>query len=681
MIQKILLSFFSLLLCYMPLLANPITTDQTTAVLQSDHATISPGQTFFVRVHLTLSDGWHSYWKNPGESGLKTTLDWTLPQGFRHSDILWLPPNRVLFGDIYNYGYLNNASHVVKLTAPHSLSIGEPFQVNVHAQWLTCHDVCIPEEGVLSLTLQTGDTPIKSVDYDAIYQDRIEVPTAILSEASYTQSVSDLTLEIPFEKPRSMNLDFFPDQNGLFSAKKPLFTYREGVLYVTLQRTGMALPDRVSGLLKFPLDMGIEQVIQVEASHRSFSYLGLLSLLFFSFLGGIILNIMPCVFPILSLKILSILKSDASQQQERRRQAYGYTLGILLSFIALALCLILLKSAGHAIGWGFQLQSPLFIAVLAHLMILVGLYLSGSFQIPGWALTGIGKLGSVKTTAPSTPSGSHSFMQSILTGCLATIIATPCTAPFMAPSIGLAFTLSPTVIIATFAMIGLGMAFPYLLLAFYPPLLAWVPKPGPWLETVKSFFAIPMYGTALWLAWVLVQQQGATGFLFLGIGVLFIALWIWSSQNLKQSYLKYSLLLIIISGLCWSYVQIHQVQLSSNSFQDVSLTADTQPFSLEAIQTLQTQKKGVFVDVTAAWCLSCQWNEKSVLHQPDIQDLFKEHQVTFMVADWTHRDGHITQFLSHHERQGVPLYVYYRSDGEVIRLPALLTKDMIRDLF
>jgi thiol:disulfide interchange protein DsbD len=404
--------------------------------------------------------------------------------------------------------------------------------------------------------------------------------------------------------------------------------------------------------------------------------LGVAAAMLLAFLGGMVLNLMPCVFPVLSIKALSLLKHAEYSPLQKRLQGMAYTAGVLVSFALLASVLILLKAGGQAIGWGFQYQSPIFVVIVAYLMFAVGLNLSGLFTV-GASAVGVG----------SSLAARSGYSGSFFTGVLATIVATPCTAPFMGAAIGYALGQSAPALLAIFLSLGLGLAFPYLLLTAWPRLQRLLPRPGIWMERVKEGLAFPMYAAAVWLVWVLAQQGGPNAVLVALGGMVLIALagWLYTVTRQGSSWSRHSgagfAALALVVALAGGGFGVDAVAVPTGS-QALASVSDKhwQTYSTEHLRELRQAGKPVFVNMTAAWCISCLVNERVALSDASVVDLFKNGNITYLKGDWTNQDKQITAYLAEFGRSGVPLYVYYPAgtDSVPVVLPQLLTPDIVR---
>ncbi len=692
---------------------NTVKTEYGIISLLSDKKILQPGADFWLAIRFQLSDGWHIYWRNPGDSGLPPQLSWHLPEGVEIGDIKWPAPKAIPLEGLMNYGYEDEAVLLIPATAA-DLPVGRNLQFSVKANWLICKDICIPEAADLSLTIASGEEDVEGRS-SAIITNAVKLlplPADGLIAAKFAADDEHIILKLDISNidTHDTNLNivediyFFPEESGIVAAAADQEWVQSGSkIYMRLKRDTLSLSGingELSGVISITYSAGKKLFYQIdkmilakgdvankllengnlllsEIQHvrtdSSANYAGdktinwqpvhhlqlsLWQAILLAFVGGILLNAMPCVFPILSLKALDISKKAQIEPHLVKLQALSYLAGVVLSFMVLSGVLILLKHSGEILGWGFQLQSPAFVATMIYLFLILGLALSGMFEIPSW-------LGGVSTNGNEADSTKGSFM----TGILAVMVATPCTVPFMAPAIGYAFVQSSITNLLVMVAMGVGLAFPYVLLSYYPPLLRLLPKPGKWLTRFKEFMAFPIYATAAWLLWVLVQQAGARGLAIVLVISLLLIFIIWLMRGKRHKLIGW-----VIGALLVAYSSI---ALTPNIATSQQLQQDgyvIEPFSIARLQELRQQRKSVFVNATAAWCITCKVNEQLALHSNRVAAAFKKYSITYLVADWTNYDDEITDFLQSFDRQGVPLYVYYPSGQEPQILPQLLTE-------
>jgi thiol:disulfide interchange protein DsbD len=663
--------------------ASQVTTPQVRAELLA-HAPegVAPGKPMWLGLLIEHQPDWHTYWKNPGDSGLPTTLQWTLPEGAKAGDILWPTPKKLPVGPLMNFGYDGRLLLPVPLTLAQAPA-GETLHITLKADWLVCKDVCIPESGEFTLGLPVKAATAGQAALFAAAQAAVPQPAAA-AKASARVDGSWLVVEatgLPAAW-QGRPIDFLPETPGVIANAAPpqaawtgdRWTARialdpqrsEGpaVMPAVLVRDGQAagLQVQVEVTTPWPAPaplpaapaLGNAQPAPAAAAPAPDGSLWLS--LVFALVGGLLLNLMPCVFPVLSLKVFGF----AAHAHDRRGLLLGglaYTVGVVLSFVALAALLLALRAGGEQLGWGFQLQSPLFVAALAALFALIGLNLAGVFEF-----------GSVLPASWSAARARHPMVDSALTGVLAVAVASPCTAPFMGASLGFAVTLPAAQALAVFAVLGLGMALPYLLASAWPAAARALPRPGPWMAHFKALMAFPMFATVVWLVWVLGQQagiDGAAALLGALVALAFVA-WALGSPGLgakaRAGFGAVSLLLLAVA-LAWALPSLRTVEAAPSAPH-----ATWQEWSPEKVAELTAQGKPVFVDFTAAWCVTCQYNKRTTLSRPEVLDDFKARQVTLMRADWTRRDARISAELTRLGRSGVPVYALYAPGASAPRL-------------
>lgn len=674
--------------------------------LLPEYGAVQPGQNIWIGIEESIAPGWHTYWKNPGDSGIAPRVKWTLPEGFEIGDIQWPAPEKLPFGPLMNYGYKEHTILLQRLKTPVKMPDG-PLTLSAKIEILVCREECIPEYGTYSLTLN-GDEGASEDNSAYLKEAALQFPD-YRGEAEYGEKDGNFILRFAPSNGISAheitNAEFFPAEWGLVdNAAKPEISDDDGKLILKQKRGQRALKDiadapYLEGVLRFSSG-GIEYSAQLQArkigapmpssepaaqdvqnSAPMPDAASILSALVFALLGGLILNLMPCVFPVLSLKALSLVKISEKQPSLARMHGIFYTGGVVLSFMAIAAALIALQAAGNQIGWGFQLQSPLMVSALAYLLFIIGLNLSGAYEIGG----GLGNFGASLTM------GSSGLVNSFFMGVLATLVATPCTAPFMAGAVGFALVSPPVIALLIFAALGFGLALPYLALAFVPALRGFLPKPGPWMEVFRQFLAFPMFIAAIWLIWVLEQQAGANGIATVLLGMVMIALGIWLLGHQPRTSLWRTLAKIL--ALLSFAVALFLLPLpddSGSSMGPANPGAEESNFDQAFSQSLLDDVLGssdpVFVEMTAAWCITCKVNHSIAINVDSTRDLFAAHNVQYLIGDWTNQDEEITKYLKSFGRNGVPLYVFYgrpnpltKQRPEPVVLPQILTPGMIAE--
>lgn len=683
-------------------------TDQVGVRLVPATAQVRPGERLILGLHQRIAPHWHTYWRNPGDSGLSTRLDWQLPAGAQAGPIQWPIPQHFEIGPVTNYGYADAVTLLTEVSLPSTLAVGSQVPIEVEANWLVCHEVCIPQKARLGLSLPVvaADAPAAPVD-PLITQARAQLPQTPAWSATVARAGTGLTLTLPAQAvPANATpvLRFFPSEWGpvshagaqtvsrqgdawvlqLPAGEAPLAEGQvlDGVLVVSqgegaqAQKVGYTLQGKV-GPAGTTAPSSLPPVSALTVSEGS--TVGLASALLLALLGGLVLNLMPCVFPVLSIKALALLQHSAQSPAKARLHGLAYTGGVLASFALLAGVLILLKAGGDQVGWGFQFHSPVFVLAVAYLMFAVGLSLSGVFTL-GQSVTGLGQ-------SLADRSG---LAGSFFAGVLATIVATPCTAPFMGGAIGFALTQPAAVQFAVFLSLGLGLALPYLLLSAWPALQRWMPRPGVWMERLKQVLAFPMYATTAWLIWVLAQQAGvdAVAIALAGLIAIAFAAWAYDSSRLAGPITKKGgvvLAVIALSGaLAASHIGLTSIEQTASASPaantgTIGASVGHQAYSEASFDALRAQGQPVFLNFTAAWCITCLVNERVALSQPSVQSAFQAQGVTYLKGDWTRQDPAITAVLQRFGRSGVPLYVYYPpgSHSEPVVLPQILTPGLV----
>ena len=679
-----------------------VNTGQVEAELVSEQTTIQPGQPFWVALRLTMEDHWHVYWQNPGEAGLPTTVDWELPEGFAAGEIQWPYPHRTSFGDLVNYGYEGTVLLLMEISTPSTLAAGQEVELKANTSWLVCKEECIPQGADLSLTLAVSE--LSSPDHKwvpAFAEARAQHPLPASNwevEAAYRDTMLLINVMPPNQGEQKFEeLSFFPYSDELIQHSADQQFSPNGVGYqlaVPLAVEADERPDSVAGVLvsddgwrgsgsEKALHFEIPVSAQLRAAPPAAAAGGVGSLwtaLIFAFAGGMILNLMPCVLPVLSIKILGFVEQAGEERAKILKHGLIFTVGVVASFLALAAVLLVLRAGGEQLGWGFQLQSPGFLVVISVFLFLFGLSLFGVFEI-GTSLMGVGQKSS----------GSSSAFGTFMSGVTATVVATPCTAPFMGGALGYTLTQPAAIALLVFAVLGFGMAAPYLLLSAMPQLLRFVPRPGSWMETLKQFMGFLLMATVIWLAWVLGLQTSSDGVIVLLLALLVagMAAWIlgkWGNIARTKTVRRLGLAaaLLLIAGAVWfpiGYISDMAPATAEAAMPTKQGSIEWAAFSPPLVAELRDSGKPVFIDFTAAWCLSCQVNKKVAFSSTDVQNEFEKLGVQALVADWTSRDEMITRALAEFGRNSVPLYVLYSSNKneDPIILPEILTPDIVLD--
>ena len=671
--------------------AAPPMSELVQAELIAESTAVAPGQPFWVGVRLRIKQHWHVYWRNPGDSGEAVAIDWTLPPGFAADPIVWPTPRRIPVAHLMNFGYERETTLLTRIVPPSTIAAGTPLNLEAHVTWLVCEKECIPGETRLSLALPVAG-PGASPSLDPLTRATFDAARASLPQSSLWPARMDvgpewLTLNVT---ARGLKADairsafFFPYAETLVqhAAPQQLLVTADG-LTLRLQRSALSTtpPTDAGGVLVIEEALGTTTarqafalasvgIVQATApAHATASLAAILQAAVLALLGGIILNLMPCVFPVLSIKVLGLIELSGGSQPDVRRHGLAYTAGVLAAFAALGAALLGLRAAGTEVGWGFQLQSPVTVALLAYVLFAMGLSLSGVFYL-GSSLQGIG----ARLTRHSGLAGSFS------TGVLAAVVATPCTAPFMATAVGFALTQPAVVALTVILALGLGLALPFLLLTLAPHLIARLPRPGAWMETLKQLLAFPVYATVAWLVWVLTQQVGPAGLLAALIGFVLIGLAAWSfdfAQTAAPWARRLALGTVAASLVGTAVVVVGLDRAGPGATPQTTSASNSERFTPQRLAELLAADRPVFVNMTAAWCITCLVNEHAALSSAAVKAAFAARDIAYLKGDWTSRNPEITRVLERHGRSGVPLYLLYAGGGEPVVLPQVLTPAIV----
>ncbi|MEP7062330.1 MAG: thioredoxin family protein [Betaproteobacteria bacterium] len=682
--------------------AAPVRTGHVEAELIAQKTAFIPGADNVVALRLTLDKGWHTYWRNPGDSGLPTTLEWKLPAGVSAGPIEWLPPQLLPAGPLTNYGYEDVALHPVTLRTAPAFSGAQVVTLAARADWLVCRETCIPEGADLTLSLPVAPDAVDDPRDGALITAALATLPGPLDRRGWKADARGdgqhvvVALTPPGGAADPGALRFFPDDDGRIEPSGAQKLARSGERYLLTLPVAYQLDKgfvRVKGLVTAggsgfagaraatidvpltgavvagpkPLDAAPAPRLDVAPASGGMT-LALAAL--FAFVGGMILNLMPCVFPVLSLKVLGF----AQRQDNRatmRREAYAFTAGVIATFVLLAALLLALRAAGLQLGWGFQLQSPLVVSALATLFFVLGLNLAGVFEF-----------GQVVPASMRGWTSDNRTLDAFGSGVLAVVVASPCTAPFMGAALGFALSQSTWATLAIFVMLGAGMALPYALLALFPAWQRRLPRPGAWMLRFKQVLAFPMFATVAWLSWVLGAQvdNDAVLRLMLMLLLLAFALWAWHARRLGGGR---GYVVAAIAAVAAVLALAQPLATLESAPPDASTarrnTDGWQAFAPATVDAITMSGRPVFVDFTAAWCVTCQVNKRTTLGRPPVRDAFARANVALLRADWTRRDPQITAALAALGRNGVPVYVLYRPGKEPLLLPEILTQQAVFD--
>lgn len=694
-----------------PAAAGPQRTERIEAELVSMSAWAAPGSTAVVAVKQTIRPEWHTYWRNPGDSGGATTLTWTLPQGVRAGDIVWPVPERQRLAGLMNYGYSGVVYLPVPVEIPASARPGTTLPLTVRALFLACSaEMCVPDELTLRLDLPVRDGaappdprhggPITAVLENAPRPAGIEARIA-LENGVLTLGAAGGPLAgrdpgpsyfFPFEGgiidhpaaqtgvwgPQGLTLRLQPGgqtrATGLSGSIEGVLVTAHGAWEVRAEPG--AAPAGIGGsgeLAAAPDASSAEPGAGADAGTGLATFA---QAMLFAILGGLILNLMPCVFPILAMKAAS-LTASAHDVRRARRDGLAFLAGVLTTFVLLAGGILALRAAGEAVGWGFQLQSPPVMAGLALLMLAVALNLSGVFHV------GAGLQGAGSGPLARLPGGPGAFF----TGALAVIVAAPCTAPFMAFALGAALVMPWPMTLLVFLGLGLGLALPFVVVSLTPGLLARLPRPGPWMERLKGLLAFPMYATALWLAWVFSRQTGAEalGLLFVAGLLLALGAWLIGGGQTERGFgrrgvfhLTAGVAALLLAGAALILAARAPVPEAGPAASTPDAGPASAPWSTAAVEAALAEGRPVLVNFTADWCVTCKINERTSLGSAGVKAAMERTNAVYLVGDWTRRDDAITAELQRHGRSGVPLYLLHAPGSAEPRiLPQLLTEGVV----
>jgi len=660
-------------------------TPKVSVALISESAAVEPGGMLWVGLRQRIAPGWHTYWLNPGDSGEPPTIEWALPPGWSAGPIVWPQPERLPVGPLMSYGYTNEVVLLTRLTAPADVQAGTSTALRGRASWLVCEKICIPEEADLALTLPVGGVkPATAATAPAIERARRAVPAPSPWPTSLRATADTVTVSVAAPRlaaDRIADVWFFPSRWGVIDHAAPqAVTIDERGITLRTARGPLpaAAESGVDGVLviRERLDQGtVSQAFEIRASTEGAAAgsrppFALATAVGLALAGGLMLNLMPCVLPVLSVKAIALVGHAEAPTAVLRRHGLSYTGGVLASFGALAGALIVLRAGGAEIGWGFQLQSPLVVGGLAYVLFALALSLSGVLVI-GSRLTGLGK------GLASRPGYAGSFFA----GALATVAATPCTAPFMGVAIGYALTQPPTTALLVFEALGLGLALPFLALSLIPGWRRRLPRPGPWMERLKQALAFPLYGSVAWLVWVVGRQVGPDGVALVLAGLLLIGFAAWIHHGTRAAAPRWRRAATTVALACVAVaIALAPLAASSPSSSAPSPTgARGEPFTPKRLAELRAQGTPVFVNFTAAWCITCLVNERVALHSPAVAEAFARKGVVYLEADWTRKSPEIAAVLQSFGRSGVPLYVVYGRTAVLAPrvLPQILSEGVI----
>lgn len=677
-----------------------VETGNATTRLIAEKTAIAPGETTWFALGQQLREGWHVYWKNPGDSGLPLELNWRLPEGYSAGSVIYPTPERIPVGPLANFGHHGAPVFLVPISAPAGAT--GSVAIGVDATWLICEEVCIPESASLQLTLPVGGgAAIDSRHADLFAAGRAAAPAPFAGKAVLTAYDDGLILSARPEAGVSEAIEaiFFPEEEGLIepAAPQPMRATADG--FELRLTPGFAYDAEASGpsagVIVVKDGAGLRRGFEIIATRERAASGALapsltamaaddafisgptgagaagparLAWLFAAaFLGGALLNLMPCVFPILFIKAASFVKSSASDRSTIVRHGVVYTAGVVATFLLLGGALLVLRAGGEQVGWGFHLQSPIVVLISAYVLFLVGLNLAGVFTV-GESLQNVG----AKEAQREGDAGAF------FTGALAVAVAAPCIGPLLSAPMGAAIMLPPAAGLAIFLAMGLGLAAPYLALSLSPQLARALPRPGAWMKTFKQALSFPVFAAAAYFLWVLAAQSGSDGLgrAFAGLVLLGSAAWLFELAKTSARSRR------IVQGLAFAALLAAVAPMVGLRLAPAAEAAETGaygaiaavPFDPDEIARQRAAGVGVFVDFTAAWCVTCQVTKLTVLSRPSVAKAFERHGAMLMAADWTRRDPEITAALESFGANGVPLYVYFPPDSPPVVLDLPLTE-------
>ncbi len=682
--------FLFLLVAPLLSLLSPASQAAESAAVQSSRAVatlvaeadgVAPGQPFRVGLRLRLAPGWHTYWKNAGDAGSAPEIALSLPEGAAAGPVAWPAPQRIAYGPLVSFGYKDDVLLPLTVTPPADLAPGGRFTVEAEANWLVCEQLCVPEEGRFRLDLPVAAAsprPDPAVaPLFATAEAALPRPLPWSARATLGNGAGSLALAGGFSAATVRDAFFFPEAGGMIDNAAPQrLSFRDDALVLRLVRPeGAPAAPELAGVVALTDASGRRSAYAVSAPvvggvpEGPAEAVPLARAVALAFVGGLLLNLMPCVFPLLAMKAMGLARISGSARGVVRARSASYAAGVLATFLLLAGALVGLRAAGVAAGWGFQFTAPAFVAAVSWTMLAIGLNLSGVFAVGGGGAVGLGDNLARR--------GGH--LGSFVTGALAVLVATPCTAPFMAAAVGAALAMPPAATLLVFASLGLGMAAPQVLMAFFPGIARLLPRPGPWMERLRGALAFPMYGAAAWLAWVLSQQAGPEGLALLLAGAVLLSFAAWAlgeAQRSEGGGWRVARPAALAAAL--GAVALLPALAAAPAPAALSEASKTEAWSAARVEALQAEGRPVFVNLTAAWCVTCQANERLVIRSAAVQGAFAARNVASLKGDWTRGDAAVGALLRQHGREGVPLYLLYPAGGgSPVLLPEILTETSV----
>ena len=612
-----------------------------------------------IGIRMDMQENWHTYWKNPGDSGGPIKVKWSHDDNISISDLYWPTPTLIPYEPLMTYGYKNFVIFPYEINN----SNDKNSYIEANIDFLICDDICVPEKALIKTNLNEikNDT--------SLYDWFLKVPSQTLPiKASLDNEFINIRFSWPFDV--SSAIFFIDDQDIVEHASDQNLIKEENNYLLKIKKLDdLKSFEYISGVISINDNESFIIDAEIENTNKNSLNISFLQALIFAFVGGLILNLMPCVFPIISLKVLSFVSMSNQSPSKIRAHALSFCAGVMISFLLIGFAMILLKQAGLYLGWGFQLQSPLIVGLLSLLMFVIGLILLTDINI-GSAFTRLGGIGA-----------SGSLVGSFSTGILAVIVASPCTAPFMGAALGYALIQPSGITLPVFSALGLGFAFPYFVLSVSPSLINYLPKPGNWMVALKEFFAFPMFATSIWLIWVFSVQTSSNEVIFLLITILMISLLIWLATKLHKSSYRLVIFAIAIFVIFFQFKDIPSNEIQTT--KDLKLeNYDYVQWNKNIENEYQDKNQAYLINFTAAWCITCQTNDKIALSRPNVKEYIYENNIQYIIADWTNKNDEILKTLESYNRSGVPLYIFWKPGmSESAILPAILTEQILLDSF
>ena len=652
-----LLKIFFLFTLFVFIEAEPVNTGHANVSLVKFNYPESENKNNLIGIKMDMQKNWHTYWKNPGDSGGPIKIQWDTDENIKIDEIKWPRPELIPYEPLMTYGYKDFVIFPFEYIKKDSLN----SKIKLNVDFLICDDVCVPEKALIETSLDEI-----AIDGNLVaWNDLVPVITLpVLAE------IDNKFIELRFSYNDQINLiTFFIDnQNIVDHPGKQILSKEENnwLLKVPIIPEASNLSS-INGVLSINDDEIF--LINAEVNNKDVpSSISFLQAIIFAFIGGLILNLMPCVFPIISLKILSFVSLANESKSKIRFHALSFCFGVLISFLLIGLSLIILKQTGNYLGWGFQLQSPIIVAMLSILMFLIGMILLTDVNI-GSSLTRLGGI------------GSNNISGSFLTGVLAVIVASPCTAPFMGAALGYALIQPSGVTMPIFASLGIGFAMPYLILSLNPKLIKLLPAPGKWMLTLKEFFAFPMFATALWLIWVFSLQTNNNLLISLLVSILIISSLFWLTLKITNKQMQLFIWMLIFTTISFEGVYITSNEKENADLNSVNQYSEYSVWNLNIEEDYKNNNQAYLINFTAAWCITCQANDRIALSRAKVKQYLKENDIEYIVADWTNKNDEILKALEKYNRNGVPLYIYWKPGMQESKiLPAILTEGLLLDI-